>query len=262
MAASGNDFIVIDNRKKTFPARNKKLIQELCTFHTGIGADGILLLEKSTKADFKMRIFNPDGFEPDMCGNGARCISLYAWKKKIVATTFEFETLAGIIKGKVFPHNKVRVQLSNPKNLKRNIQLKIKGKKLKINYINTGVPHVIIHKDNLDGINVNEIGAAVRWHKYFSPQGTNVNFVQLTGKNKIALRTYERGVEKETLACGTGTTAAAIISGLIYGLQPPIKAKTKSGIVLEIDFVADKNKINKVTLTGPAKIVFSGICKI
>ena len=258
MAATGNDFIVIDNRKKSLPGNKKKLIQDLCAFHTGIGADGVLLLEKSHKASFKMRIFNPDGSEPDMCGNGARCICLWAWKKKIVSRNFTMETGAGLLKGKILPLNKVKVQLTKPKDLKLNLQVPIKGEKHKIHCINTGVPHAIIFSRNVEKEKVFDLGKAVRWHKTFQPHGTNVDFVEITAKNRILVRTYERGVENETLACGTGVSASAIISALACGLKPPIKAKAKSGDILEIDFEIINNKVGNVTLTGPARIVFEG----
>lgn len=249
MVASGNDFIVVEGLSPT-----KRLIQKLCARHTGIGADGVLLLEPSKKADLRMRIFNPDGSEPQMCGNGARCISLYAWKKGIIPKRFKIETIAGIISGEIIPPNKVTIFLSKPKNIKLNLKYKpssfLKGLG-KIHYINTGVPHVIIYVSDINKADVTEAGRALRWHKRFQPEGTNVNFVQVLGKNKISVRTYERGVESETLACGTGVSASAIISKIIYKLSQRIKVNTKSGDVLEAD-------TKKASLTGEAHFVFEG----
>lgn len=242
MVASGNDFIVL---KGISP--QKKLIQDLCKRHTGIGADGILLMEPSKKADFRMRIFNPDGSEPEMCGNGARCISLYAWKNKFIPKKFLIETLAGILKAEIIPPNKVTIYLSKPKNIKLNL----KYKNLKIHSINTGVPHVIIYVPDVNKVDVLKLGRAIRWHKQFQPQGTNVDFVQVLNKNHIAVRTYERGVENETLACGTGVTASAIISNKIRKLNSAIKINTKSGDILEVN-------TKKSSLTGPAHFVFKG----
>lgn len=242
IAASGNDFILIDNRKHIFPVKNKRFIQSLCAFHKGIGADGILLLEKSRIANFKMRIFNPDGSEPDMCGNGARCISLYAWEQRLIPKKFAIETLAGIIKAQIEPKDCVKIYLNKPKNIKLS---------KKIYTINTGVPHAIIYVPNIDKIDVEKIGRKIRWAKAYQPSGTNVDFFQILGKNRISVRTYERGVEGETLACGTGVTASAIISVLIHKLKSPVYAETKSGDTLIVD-------TEEVSLTGPARIVFEG----
>lgn len=245
MVASGNDFIVIDNRGHTFPCKDKSFIQSLCNRHTGIGADGILLLEKSKSADFKMRIFNPDGTEPTMCGNGARCIGLYAWRKRLIRKEFTIETLAGIIKARICPKDYVKIYLTKPKDLKLD---------KKISTINTGVPHAIIYVKDIEKIDVEKLGRKIRWDKQFQPEGTNVDFVQILGKNRISVRTYERGVEGETLACGTGVTASAIISVLTYRLKSPIYVETKSGETLIVD-------TEEVSLTGPAKIVYWGqIC--
>lgn len=252
MVASGNDFIVVEGLSPT-----KRLIQKLCARHTGIGADGVLLLEPSNKADLRMRIFNPDGSEPQMCGNGARCISLYAWKKRIIPKRFKIETIAGIIHGEIIPPNKVTIFLSKPKNIKLNLKykpspfLKGLGKNFEIHSINTGVPHVIIYVSDINKADVTGVGRALRWHKRFQPEGTNVDFVQVLSKNRISVRTYERGVESETLACGTGVSASAIISKIIYKLSQRIKVNTRSTDVLEVD-------TKKASLTGEAHFVFEG----
>ena len=258
IVASGNDFIVIDNRRQTLPRQKAGLVRKLCAWHTGIGADGLLLLEKSQRADFKMRIFNPDGSEPEMCGNGARCISLYAWTHKIIKKTFAFETIAGTIGARIIPPGKVTITLSNPKNLNLNKTLVLNNKKAKIHSINTGVPHAILFVPDIGTARVFALGRAIRRHSRFRPQGTNANFVQVLGKNRIAVRTYERGVEQETLACGTGVSASAIVSALVHDLNRPVKAETKSGETLEIDFCQKDKQIHTVTLTGPARIVFTG----
>lgn len=242
IVASGNDFIVIDNRRHIFPVKNKNFIIKLCAFHTGIGADGVLLLENSHRANFRMRIFNPDGSEPEMCGNGARCIGLFAWQKKLIPKIFTIETLAGLIKAEIVSRDSVKIYLGEPKDIKLN---------KKIHTVNTGVPHAIIYVHNIDKVDVEKIGKTIRWSKQFQPEGTNVDFVQILGKNKISIRTYERGIEGETLACGTGVTAGAIISTLVHGLKSPIYAKTKSGDTLIVD-------TKEVSLTGPARIVFNG----
>jgi len=244
MSASGNDFIVLENMRP-----NKVLIQKMCTRHTGIGADGVLVLLPSKKAEFKMRIFNPDGSEAEMCGNGIRCISLYAWKKKFVKKRFSIETLAGIIKANIISKNNVRVFLNSPKNIKLNLNIRYKG--AKIHTVNTGVPHAIIFVADINKADVLNTGRAIRHHRQFQPKGVNVDFVQIIGKNRIAVRTYERGVEAETLSCGTGVTASAVISRLARKLQAKIKVHTRSGDILEID-------TEKMSLEGPVYFVFEG----
>lgn len=251
MAAAGNDFIVIDNRRRIFQDTDKTFIQNLCAFHTGIGADGILLLEKSSMANFKMRIFNPDGSEPNMCGNGARCISMYAWEHKLIPKIFAFETLAGKIRAEIVSNDKVKIYLGAPKDIKLNQSIQLESKPVKIHSVNTGVPHAIIYAPYLNKIDAQKLGKLVRWSRLFQPEGTNVDFVQVLGKNRIAVRTYERGVEGETLACGTGVTASAIISALVHKLKPVIYVETKSGDILVVD-------TNDVSLTGSVRTVFEG----
>ena len=251
MSAAGNDFIVIDNRRARFPARRKSLIRNLCARCAGIGADGILLLCRSQQADFRMRIFNPDGSEPEMCGNGARCIALYARHKRLIAKQFTMETKAGIIKGTINSPDKITLFMGAPQDIRLNLKIKVAGKYINIYTINTGVPHVILYVNNINEIAVEDIGRRIRYLKKFAPAGTNVNFVQLNDNNRIAVRTYERGVEKETLACGTGAVASAIISRLVHRLAGKIMVKTRSKDILKID-------TREVTLTGPAREVYKG----
>ncbi len=209
MAGAGNDFVIVE---APFKADAKKLTTKVCDRTNGIGADGLLILDKSKKADYRMRIINADGSEAEMCGNGARCIASYIVKEKHPKKKlFSIETLAGIImaeaKGEV-----ARVRLSDPTDYRPNVHLNISGRKIHVHYIDTGVPHTIIFVDDLASINVNKIGAAVRYHKDFKPRGTNANFVEQLGENLVEVRTYERGVEDETKACGTGSVAAGLIA--------------------------------------------------
>lgn len=261
MVASGNDFIIIDNRKKIF-FPGPGTIRHLCTFRTGIGADGVILIENSKKADFKMRIFNKDGSEPEMCGNGARCAGLFAYKKRIIPRIYTMETLAGIIKGKIIGETLVKVQLSQPTGPKLHQKIQIDRKKIEYHYLNTGVPHIVIFVENLEKVDVKQLGRKLRYHKRFASQGTNVNFVKIKDKSNIYIRTYERGVEDETLACGTGSTASAIITGLLYNTEGPINVKTRSGEVLTIEFSNKGGTPTSPTLTGTANIVFYGRCNI
>ena len=261
MVASGNDFIVIDNRRKVV-TNPVKLAQKLCPVHTSVGADGILLLENSPKAAFKMRIVNSDGSEAEACGNGFRCIALYARKILKLPASFRFESLSGLIDAKVMAGDDVRVRLVQPRDLKLRGDLIVSGNRLHYSFINTGVPHAVIFVEGLEKINVAQLGKAVREHPDFKPKGTNVNFVQVRAKNAIEVRTFERGVEAETLACGTGSTASAVISALLGYTRPPVAVKTKGGEVLNIDFKFRDKKPEQVTLEGQARFVFEGQIQI
>lgn len=256
MVASGNDFVVIDNRKQA--VKNvRALTPEICAWHNGIGADGILLFENSRKADFKMRIVNSDGSEAEACGNGFRCIARYAREKMGYPAEFEFESLSGVIKAKV-SKDTVRVGLAKPFDLKLRGELQVAGHRLHYSFLNTGVPHTVILTEGLEKIDVPVLGREIRYHKNFQPKGTNVNFIEIKNNKEIAIRTYERGVENETLACGTGSTASAIISALLGYTKAPVKVKTRGGETLSVDFKIQGGRITDVTLEGEARIVFEG----
>mgnify|MGYP001399753649 CR=1 FL=1 len=271
LEASGNDFILIDAyRIKGKKINYKAFARKICQRKNSIGADGLLVIDKSKKARFKMRIFNADGSEAEMCGNGSRCAALWAalncackGKRK---REFDFETIAGLIKAKVTPRkNTAKVQMVDPFNLKLNIALAVLGRRVRVNFINTGVPHVVVFVQGLAKINVDEIGRAIRFHSKFAPAGANVNFVELMSKDTISVRTYERGVEAETDSCGTGSVAAAIISG--FKLKSDLnkfslKVKTKGKDTLKIYYSRNKNKVSEVFLEGQAHLVYKGSIQI
>ena len=249
MVASGNDFVVIDKK----PSSNlRALAKTLCDRKFGIGADGLLLIGKAKNADFCMRIFNADGSEAEMCGNGARCVALISGKKE--AKMF---TPAGIINTQV-SGGRVKIKLTDPKAIKLDIPIKVNGRLIKVNFINTGVPHVVVFVNGLDKIDVVGIGRLIRRHPRFAPAGTNVNFVEVKNGDLIRIRTYERGVEDETLACGTGSTAAGIIFALKNNLNKLVKVKTQSGEILKVYFNNKKGKFKNVWLEGSARIVYRG----
>ena len=255
MVGAGNDFIVI--RLSGYPvARLKKLAFKMCDRKFGIGADGLLVLGKSKKADIAMNIFNADGSEAEMCGNGARCVALYA-SKLLKTSSLNIETKAGIIVAKI-EGNIVKVRLSEPKNLRLDLPVKLSGRNLSVNFINTGVPHAVIFSAGLDKINVSAIGRLIRFHKVFSPKGTNVDFVEVVGKDSIKVRTYERGVEDETLACGTGSTASALIFALKTGVKNKVNVQTRSGEFLKVYFKNNFNKLSDVWLEGKVNIIYKG----
>ncbi|MCM8818426.1 MAG: diaminopimelate epimerase [Candidatus Omnitrophica bacterium] len=254
IVGSGNDFIVIDNRKNLLKNR-KKLSIKLCDRKFGIGADGLLLLENSKKADFKMRIFNPDGSEAEMCGNGLRCIlrfineSSISKKKKL-----KIETKAGILDGEIKGENiKVRIKIIEKPEL--DITIPVNNQNIVGNYINTGVPHTIIFVDNVDKVNLSKLGPQIRHNKIFGKSGTNVDWVEIIKTGLIKIRTYERGVEGETLSCGTGVVASAIITSLKHRMPSPIKVITKSKEILKVYF---NDNLENVYLEGKTLYTFKG----
>lgn len=249
MVGSGNDFIVITGKP---PGNLPGLARILCDRKFGIGADGLLLLDKCKNADLSMRIFNADGSVARMCGNGARCAAFFSGKPKV-----SLRTPAGVIRAEVHGAQ-VKIQLTAPEDIKLDIPLTVNGRPLKVNFINTGVPHVVVFVNGIDGIDLKSIGRSIRNHPAFSPRGTNVNFVQEEVKNLIRIRTYERGVEDETLACGTGSAAAALIFALKNNLDNLIKVKTQSGEILKIYFQKEDGEFRKVWLEGSARIVYKG----
>ncbi|MCQ9205492.1 MAG: diaminopimelate epimerase [Omnitrophica bacterium] len=263
LQASGNDFILVDNLKlKIKNAKLKQLAKDFCRRRLNIGADGLLVIEPLNKSPAKMRIFNSDGSEAEMCGNGARCAALWA-KLKIKNKKLKiirFQTQAGIIESEVKGAD-VKVKLTAPKDLKCDLPITVLGRKIKINYINTGVPHVVVFVQDLDNIDVARIGRAIREHKEFSPAGANVNFIEVINDDFLKIRTYERGVEAETLACGTGAVASAIISGCKFkplAGNHNLKVLTKGREVLRVYFSKKKSKIDQVWLGGKAYLVYKG----
>jgi len=258
MNGAGNDFIVIDNRKLSINL-SKEQIEALCDRHRGIGADGLLAVEPAQgDADYKFRYYNADGGEAEMCGNGARCFGRFtAHLGAEVKDSVSFETIAGTLTADMV-NDDIRIAMSNPFDLELHADCQIEGL-AQVSSINTGVPHTVSFVDNLTECDVLTFGAAIRYHERFSPNGTNSNFAEVLSESHIAIRTYERGVEGETLACGTGMCAAALIHHLHTGDKSPIKVDVAGGDTLEIGFERDgESGFKNVTLTGPADFVFEG----
>ena len=257
--ASGNDFVMLDDldgrlgaRKLDYPA----LAREICPRRTSVGADGLIVLEPSKKADIRMRIINPDGSEAAMCGNGARASALYA-ARKLKKDRLTIETGAGLLDAGI-KGDTVKLRMSDPREMKLNLDIKIGDTVLKGHYVNTGVPHVVVIVEDIEKFLVNEVGRRIRHHVLFTPAGTNADFVGDIKDNGASIRTYERGVEDETLACGTGSTASAVILGMLRRVSSPVKMKTRGGEVLTIYFKIDKDKVTDVYLEGACSIVFEG----
>jgi len=261
MSGAGNDFILIDNRAGDVHL-DRSQIAHLCDRHRGIGADGILLLEKAANhADFRMRYFNADGGEAEMCGNGARCFARFANKVARAQTKISFETPAGVISAELVG-DLVTLQMTEPTDLRLDIMLPLENAKKAVHFINSGVPHVVIPVPRIDDVDVRREGAAIRYHKMFSPKGANVNFIEKRGPKSIAVRTYERGVEDETLACGTGIVASALIFASIEKVNGPIAVVARGGDELQVGFGKIGNQFRHVTLTGPAEFVFEGTIEV
>ncbi len=261
MNGAGNDFILVDNRAGDIHL-DRGQIARLCDRHRGVGADGILLLEKaSNQADFRMRYFNADGGEAEMCGNGARCFARFANNIAGAQAKISFETPAGVIAAELVGEL-VTLQMTKPTDLRINMKLPVANENKTIHFINSGVPHVVIPVPRIDEVGVQREGSAIRHHDMFSPKGANVNFLEKRGPNKIAIRTYERGVEDETLACGTGIVASALIFAAIEKVNGPINVIARGGDELQVGFEKIENGFCNVTLTGPAEFVFQGTIEV
>ncbi len=259
MSGAGNDFVCLDNRKKTLrPTR--KLIERLCHRQFGVGADGLLLLEpaKTKAADFRMRYFNADGGEAEMCGNGARCFARFAQRVTgFRKGTLLFDTGAGLVGGEFFG-DQVRVELTPPRGMLLNQKITTSSGVLTVHSINTGVPHAVVFLPDIEKLEIIKLGSELRYHEAFQPKGTNVNFAQILGPGKIRVRTYERGVEGETLACGTGVTAVALIASEVHGFKAPVSVNVQGGDTLKVFFNKLDTAFSQVKLHGPADFVYQG----
>jgi diaminopimelate epimerase len=244
---TGNDFIIIDNRKSTFNPADSKLINRLCHRRFGIGADGLILISAHKEYDFEMKYFNSDGNEGSMCGNGGRCAAKFAYKLGIAGNKQRFLTFDGMHEALIL-NELIRLQMSD-----------VTGFSL-VNgsyFLNTGSPHYVKFIKNVKDFDVYNEGKKLRWSNDFAPAGTNVNFAEVFDYG-IFVRTFERGVEEETLSCGTGVTASAIASVLAGHFDKNIINVSTMGGNLSVEFKVTKNKITDIWLSGPATFVFDG----
>jgi diaminopimelate epimerase len=272
MSGAGNDFIVIDKNKFPGFAVNPSLIRKLCDRRNGIGADGLITIEKKPEFDFEMAYYNADGSTGSLCGNGARCAIKFALLNGLINGSVTDFICEGVeYSGAVLNEDLIQFNLNKPSKIDLNVLINVDNTEIKLSSINTGSPHAVIYINDfsqipeeseklltkLNTFPVVELGRKIRNHEHFAPAGTNVNFLMIHN-NQIYIRTYERGVEDETLACGTGSVAAAVISNLKFGLQPPIKLISKSGEELSVNFNYRDSEFTDISLTGPAKIIFTG----
>jgi diaminopimelate epimerase len=261
MSGAGNDFILIDNRKGILDGDHcQDFVRLVCRHKLSVGADGLFLIENDPDVDFRWRFFNADASEAEMCGNGARCAARFAHLVGVVKKSkMAFRTLAGIIQAELLDDGKVKVQLTPPHSLQLGIPVESDAGSFDLDFINTGVPHAVCFMHGVDALKSADIqrwGRSIRFHPRFQPAGANANFIFVHNTNQISIRTYERGVEGETLACGTGCTASALISAARSLVVSPVEVKTQSGESLIIHFQQVKDAFTEVYLEGEAKVAY------
>lgn len=257
MSGTGNDFILVDNRTSIVPSDEQPHICErICRRMFSAGADGLILIENSETADFRWQFYNSDGSVAEMCGNGARCAARYAYRHGIAGKHMRFETIAGLIEAEICEDELVRIRMTDPFDYAGGIQIELDGSEHEVTFLNTGVPHAVVFVEQ--DAPVKKWGRELRYHSRFQPAGTNANFVSLLDSGDIRARTYERGVEDETRACGTGAVASAIIASIKKGITSPVGVITSGGERLVIEFDRAGEKIDNVYLKGPAHIIYQG----
>ena len=258
MSGTGNDFILIDHRRPAIhPEAMADFARLVCRRRFSIGADGLILIENSDQADFGWRFFNADGSVAEMCGNGARCAARFAYMQGIAPARMRFSTLAGIIEASV-ADTEVSVRMTRPRDLRLDEPLEVNAESLTLHYVDTGVPHAVLLVDDAMEVDLRDLGSRIRYHDRFAPAGTNVNVVSLADDG-LLVRTYERGVEGETLACGTGATAAALVAACKGLVKSPVPVTTSGGDRLTILFdLDDQFRADHVYLKGPALLIYRG----
>jgi len=259
MHGAGNDFVLIDDRTESFPVHDHLRLAALATARTGIACEGVILVQPSDAADFRMVFFNPDGTEADLCGNGARCVAAFAREIGVVKSpAMTFETRAGLVDAELTENGCVKVWMPEPKNRRYSLRVQLSSQTVAGDYVEAGVPHFIVSCASVSTVDVENLGRELRLSDAFAPNGTNVDFVQFIPPSKALIRTYERGVEAESGACGTGAMAVAVVGVETKGMSLPIHVRTPQGYDLVIEGDWRRSKGTGFTLTGPVKKVFEG----
>jgi len=268
MSGTGNDFIIIDHREPFITeADQSEFARIVCRRKFSVGADGLILIENSERSDFRWQFYNPDGSRAEMCGNGARCAARFAYEKNIAPAAMRFETTAGEIEALVLDGagTSVKIRLTAPEDLRLNLAMTIASTEQTLHFINTGVPHTVVLVNDAGEVPVAQWGREIRFHDTFQPAGTNANFVQRISNDTLMVRTYERGVESETLACGTGAVASALVVAFLEQAKPPVTVITSGGEELTIHFSFKGEGIDRqldlaegIFLQGPAHIIYEG----
>jgi diaminopimelate epimerase len=258
MSGSGNDFILVDNRRGAVrPGEGPALARRLCTRGFSVGADGLILIERSREADFAWRFYNADGSEAAMCGNGGRCAARFAFLKKIAPARMRFLTGAGLIRAEV-RGARVKLELPPPAGYRESVPVEIEGRPVDAGFVVVGVPHAVIHVESLESVPVAEWGRPLRHHGAFGTAGANVNFFRVEGPHALRVRTYERGVEGETHACGTGSVATALVAAAAGLVGSPVTVTTSGGEKLRVYFRRRGDRFTEVFLEGGADVVYEG----
>ncbi len=258
MHGSGNDFVLIDHRAQFIPeAEQRQFARRVCVRKIGVGADGLILLENSAVAHFRWRFYNADGSEAEMCGNGGRCAARFAVLHGLAPEKLSFETLAGIIQAEV-RGREVKLLMPGVGNPAMDKKIPVDGKTVTGHFIQVGVPHLVVPVTDLEQALVTDWGRKIRFHPLFQPAGTNVNFMRLKGAQDGEIRTYERGVEDETLACGTGAVASALIAARLGQAASPVVVHTRGGEVLTVHFQPHAGAWRDIFLEGSTSVVYRG----
>ena len=260
MSGTGNDFVIIDNRALGLTADEQpEMAKKICRRMFSLGADGLIFIEQSSVADFSWNFYNADGSVAEMCGNGSRCVARFAFEHEIAGKTMRFETLAGIIEAEVCgEEGAVRVKMPKPYDFKSDLSLRLDDKARSVTCVNTGVPHAVVFVEE-DDVPVKKWGRKVRFHELFEPKGVNANFVKRLANGKLKVRTYERGVEDETMACGTGAVASALVASLQEGMTSPVEVVTSGGDTLKIFFdLHEGPEADNVYMEGPTRLICTG----
>jgi diaminopimelate epimerase len=256
-SGAGNDFVLVNNITGGLGIDFGRFAVAVCDRHFGVGGDGLLVLEKSDRADFTMLYYNADGSSGGMCGNGGRCIARFALMEGVAGKNQRFEALDHIYDAEVGERS-VRLHMKDPLDLRPGLVFLFEGKQMKGAFIDTGAPHAVVFVEDLESLDVMKAGRAIRRDPRFSPAGTNVDFVRIRDGSTVELRTYERGVESETLACGTGSVASALVSSGLHGLASPVTVAVRSGEKLLVHFTKTGEAWTNVFLEGSAHILFKG----
>lgn len=276
LSGSGNDFICVDNLDGCFdgilsaPQQASRFSRIVCRRGTGIGADGLIFAcrsEVGELADVAARFFEPDGSETELCGNGVGCFTRWAMDRGLApAEEIRILTSAGVVRGTRSDGSYIRACIPLPEQMQRDLLLEVNGAQWECDFAVTGVPHVLVYVDRLEELNVARLGAALRHHAHFAPRGANANFVEVLGEGELALRTYEFGVEAETLACGTGASAAAIMSAARFAWpeqytsgEKPVRIRARSGDILRVYFTLDDGgAVTDLCLETAVRLAYRG----
>lgn len=256
-SGAGNDFVLIDNMDGSLAIAGADLAVALCSRPFGVGADGLLIMEKSRRADFAMRYYNADGSYGGMCGNGGRCIAMFAFRAGYAGPSMRFDALDTLYTAEI-AGDTVRLRMKDPTEFKSGLRFRVDGGEVEAAFLDTGSPHLVLFRADLEKVDVPGLGKILRFRPELAPEGANVNFVRWEGPSAISIRTYERGVESETLACGTGSVASAVVSSLLGQCVAPVSVKLRSGESLVVRFEKLDDRVTNVVLEGSAHILFSG----